>query len=456
MHMIQVNLFIFNSSKWYCIMKRIKIVIECLAFFVAFMVCGELLKYILIDDTSSYTRVTFHEMYEQDNIDLLFIGSSHCYRSFIPEILDNNVEGLNTFNAGTSSQSLDGSYMIIQEVAKHNNLKHIYLELYFNVAFDSYKDRTQLTQTYIIADYLHPSWNKINYLLNASSKKHYINSFIVARRNWDKLFDIKYIGELVSKKQTREYKDYGYEYITGDAEWYVGKGFVANAAKIHGWNLFLEGEWNSFDFSNISDDWIQTLDNIINFCEENDISLTLVSAPMSNFYLSGGGNYDVYIDLVNNVIQDTHVDYLDFNLCKEEYFPNKSELFKDIDHLNYEGAQIFSKVFLNYINGIVSEEELFYTSYEEKMEKLTPTVFGIIYKEEQKENAELSRACKIISSGGLEYSIQLKTSEKEHYLVQDFSKNDLFYISPESHGVCTITYRSLDDKETEYSVDIDY
>ena len=90
------------------------------------------------------------------------------------------------------------------------------------------------------------------------------------------------------------------------------------------------------------------------------------------------------------------------------------------------------------------------------MEKLTPTVFGIIYKEEQKENAELSRACKIISSGGLEYSIQLKTSEKEHYLVQDFSKNDLFYISPESHGVCTITYRSLDDKETEYSVDIDY
>ncbi|MCI8417907.1 MAG: hypothetical protein HFI33_10530 [Lachnospiraceae bacterium] len=178
--------------------------------------------------------------------------------------------------------------MIIQEAAKHNDLKHIYLELYFNVACSFYKDRGQLTQTYIIADYLHPSLTKINYLLNASSKKHYVNSFIVARRNWDKLFDINYIGELISKKQTDTYRNYGYEYITGDTEWYAGKGFVANKVRIDRWNLFLEGGGEGFDFNNVSTDWIETLGDIIRFCEKKDISLTLVSAPMSNFYLSRG------------------------------------------------------------------------------------------------------------------------------------------------------------------------
>ncbi|MCI8417908.1 MAG: hypothetical protein HFI33_10535 [Lachnospiraceae bacterium] len=74
--------------------------------------------------------------------------------------------------------------------------------------------------------------------------------------------------------------------------------------------------------------------------------------------------------MVNNILKDTNVEYLDFNICKEKYIPNASELFKDVDHLNYEGAQIFSKVFLDYINGVVSKEELFYASFKEKRENL--------------------------------------------------------------------------------------
>lgn len=62
--------------------------------------------------------------------------------------------------------------------------------------------------------------------------------------------------------------------------------------------------------------------------------------------------------------------------------------------------------------------------------------------------------CKIISSEEMEYSIQLETSNDEYIKVQDFSENDIFYVSPDSHGVCTITYRSLYNKEMEHSVDI--
>lgn len=114
--------------------KKIRYAAGGLIFLLLFVGCGQFLQYILVDDTVSYTRITFHEMYEQDNIDILFVGSSHCYRSFIPEILDEKL-GKNTFNAGTSSQHLDSSYMIIREAAKYNDIEHIYLELYFNMAF---------------------------------------------------------------------------------------------------------------------------------------------------------------------------------------------------------------------------------------------------------------------------------------------------------------------------------
>lgn len=436
-------------------MKKVKIIVGCVLFFTAFVFIGEVLQYILVDDTNSYTRITFHEMYDQDNIDILFVGSSHCYRSFIPEILDNNVGGLNTFNAGTSSQALDGSYIIIQEAAKRNDLQRIYLELYFNVGFSSYKDRGQLTQTYIISDYLPFSMNRVCYLLNASQKKHYINSFIIARRSWEKIWDMEYIKNLINKKQTDIYREYGYEYVIGDTEWYAGKGFVANNASIREWNIFMSAGWEKIPFTQITEDWMESLNDIIEFCSKKDIPLTLISAPMSNYYLASAGNYDEYVTLVNEIIKDTNVEYIDFNLCREEYIPNRSELFKDIDHLNYEGAKMFSSVFLDYLNGDVSEKELLYTSYKEKLENLEPTVFGIGYHDESRVNGETVRKCKIISSReGIEYSIQLDYVEGESVAVQNYSGNKEFTILPDDHGVCTIQYRLQENKEEEHVVSI--
>lgn len=86
--------------------KIIKLMVSCLVFCILCIGIGKFFRYLLSDDASSYTRVTFHEMYEQDNIDILFVGSSLCYKGFIPEIFDEKL-GLNTFNAGTSGQHLD-------------------------------------------------------------------------------------------------------------------------------------------------------------------------------------------------------------------------------------------------------------------------------------------------------------------------------------------------------------
>lgn len=233
--------------------KILKAITGILVFCILFGVTGKLARYLVTDDTTSYTRITYHEMYEQDNIDVLFVGSSHCYRSFKPEILDEEL-GLNTFNVGSSSQFIDGSYMLIREAARYNDIKHIYLEVYYDVARAEKANRTDPTATYIISDYLRPSIDKYLYLLNATTSEYYGNSFFVARRNWESLFDFDSIKSLLQKKSTDSYKEYKYDNVTFETEWYGGKGFVDDSHAVSNWNIFSYLGWPEFSVDSISQD----------------------------------------------------------------------------------------------------------------------------------------------------------------------------------------------------------
>lgn len=438
-------------------MKRnIKLLISTLIFLTIFVGCGKFFQYILLDDTASYTRITFHEMYNQDNIDTLFVGSSHCYRSFIPDILDDQL-GVNTFNLGTSAQKLDGSFMVIKEAARYHNIKHVYLEIYYAMAFNTTKNSNQMTETYIISDYLKPSIDKLQYLISASTKEHYFNSFIPARRNWNKFFDADYVKNLIVKKQSDDYKNFKYTYVSSDNEFYSGKGYVANKEMLENWSFFSDSGWNRIDINNISGDWLNILDNIIDFCDEKGIKLTLVSAPMPSFRLVASENYDDYIDFIQEIIADKNIDYYDFNLCREAYFPDSPSLFCDISHLNCYGAELFSRLFADLVNGSISEKELFWNSYQEKTEHMKPTILGISYQEDYDGKTAI-RTCKIVSTANndLEYMIAVTPLDEETQILQEFSENRFFSVPiNDKHGIFTITYRKKNQSET-LSVDIPY
>lgn len=436
--------------------NKIKVIASVLVFCILFVGCGKLLRYILTDDVGAYTRVTFHEMYEQDNIDILFVGSSHCYRSFIPEILDKEL-GLNTFNAGSSGQQMDGSLIVIKEAAKYNDISHVYLEVFYSIALDPLrKNRTNLTSTYLISDYIKPSIDKFFYLIEASGDEHYMNSFVVARRNSTKLLDFKYMKNVIEKKNSDAYKNYSYSNITNDTEWYAGKGYVANNNIVNNWDFFNMDGWENINLDSVSDDWLNSLTDIIDFCSENGIELTLITAPMPNFLIAGLGNYDQYIDLINSIIEGTDVNFYDFNLCKETYFPNTSSLFADFSHINCYGAETFSYCFAKLVNGEVSPQDMFYDSYSEKLANLEPTVFGVSYRNDMSDDGTNLINCKIVSSDnlGMEYAISFIPDEGEEYSIRDYSDEEYFIISPVEKGACIIRYRMHDNIEIEYEVSI--
>lgn len=433
-------------------MKKIKIFkrIANIMCIVIICVCvGNGFNYLLYDDTNAYMRNTLHQLYTSDeNIDILFVGSSHVYRSMNPTIMD-GIFHKHTFNLGSSCQYLDGSYAMIKEACKNNDVKQIYLELYYGITEGSeYKEREQNSATYEISDFMKPSFNKYTYLLNASSSDYYDNSFILARRNWENLFSPQYIINLWQEKHTNEYEEYA-KTDMGYGNYYVDRGFYANE-NVVGDNVY----WNSKAFGEISAldkmipdcDWYKSLETIVNYCKNNGIELILYVTPEPEWTLVGKGNYSDYHNRLSRIAETFSVPFYDFNLCKASYFDaNDRNLFMDEDHLNLSGANKFSELLSNFFMGNISEEELFYNSYDEKLASEETMVYGIAYSMEYNEAG--TRNAYIISNKetGIEYKVSLLNNESgEEQIVQDFSPNINITLQPNEQKNFIISWREAD------------
>ncbi len=363
MHM-QQRLNGYGSTANY-IKRIVKHAVGIFLFSLLMYVIGKGLDYLLVDDTNSYTRIMMHEFYNQDNIDILFLGSSHCYRSFDTSITD--VEfGANTFNAGSSRQHLDASYALLVEANREYELSEVYVELYyFMLQDDTHETRTEMTSTYIISDYMKPSINRIRFILQAGGKEHWVNGFVQAKRNGNKIFVPGYVSDLVKRKHNDSYKCY--EYVDSSDGYYSGKGFVASTQELSVEDTDFTSDITPIAANAISEDSKKSIIDIISYCQRENISLTFVSAPMPDAMLVNVGDYDVYIRQVREFLAPYRIDYYDFNLCKEGYYSGQNDFYKDKDHLNLKGAQAFSKVFSSFFTGRLDEEELFYHSYSEKI-----------------------------------------------------------------------------------------
>lgn len=422
-------------------MRRIgKRVFAVILVFVLFVSCGKIWRYILIDDTKSYTRLTMHQLYHPEkNIDIAFIGSSHVYVSLVPEITDQGF-GKYTFNLGTSAQRMDGSLAMAKEVIAHHDVSQIYLEVYYGMATN--KDRTQLTSTYIISDYMKPSFRKLSYILKACPKDYWVNSFIIARREWTKFFDADYIKDMVKKKSSDSYRNYEWVREEGQVAYYVDRGFATNESTVPEDVLWNESAYNKIDMDNISDNWKDSLNDIVELCKDKGVKLTFFITPIPEWTIVGKGNYDVYVQLVRTIADEADVELYDFNLVKPEFFPaGDGAYFKDESHLNTSGAKAFSELFCDVFNGKISGEDLFFDSLEDKMMYEEPIVYGLAGPfADEKEGVKYARMISNRDSG-IEYRITTVSEDGNSKIIQDFSENKDFELPVDEHGILTVAWR---------------
>lgn len=418
--------------------------------FAFFIITWSGLRYISVDDSGSYTRITMHEFYNQENIDVLFMGASHCYRGFDTDVTDKML-GCNTFNLGSSSQFLDTTYLLMKEAIEIYDIDHIYIDLSYGVAKAHDERNNGLTDAYIITDYMRPSAKKIFFLLNKSGEGNYANSFLVARRNWQNLFDFQYVVSVLEIKSLNEYLDYGY--IDKGSERYAGKGFVESDTGIADGSFKSTIRKETFASDEIDEDWIAIVKKMIKYCDSHNVELTLLSVPVSSYRLLCYENYDGYINFIESIISESvniKVNYIDFNLMKEEYWPDTSTYFKDDNHLNALGAKEFSNVFCQYVNGDISEAELFYSSIEEKYEVIEPNFYGIIY--EVSPDGEFMNCHMIASHPDSFQSKVVLYSEEGEYVLKELSNGLDFSVPSDFVGVCKVETIYHDGAKKYYEI----
>lgn len=372
------------------------------------------LDYVLSDDVSAYTRLVMHDMYKQGKIDSIFLGTSHIYRGINPEIAD-EIWAENTFNCSSALQNVDGSLAMLKEAHKSADIDRCFFELSVRkVKCDEEARKEETTTTYIISDYMKPSMDKVSYLLDAVEPEDYINAFFRVRRNWKNIYSKETMKDIVARKNTDEYRNYG-----KTVKSYAGKGFFP-----------LTGEFDRVSTSGtrvitdnyMSEDYRRYLKRIADYCRENGIELICFASPSPEYMMERTKDYDSFVRQMKEACGNLEVPFYDFNLAKPSVLDLRDEDFLDYNHLNSSGADKFTRVFADFFAGNITEEELFYGSYSEKKEQLPRRFLGLSVRRDQAQGICKVRAVSTKEESYL-YEAYCKNADGAYELLQEKSKN---------------------------------
>lgn len=324
-------------------------------------------RFLLVDDVHSYSRVMLQELYAQTGqIDTLFLGSSHCYRSVDPAVVDDAL-GTHSFNAGSSQQLPDGSYFMLQEAATRNPLKTVYLEMFYTGYNQSASSDIPMA-CYLLTDYMRwDSPRRYQFLWEMGGMAAFADLLLPARHGMASPADMP---ALWRAKLTDGFEAGNYAYVTypQEGEAYCGNGFVyTEGVAQDGYATLL----NVDPQRPLSDFGWEYLEKIADYCEQKGIRLVLFNAPLPSAYISNTAQYQAYVDAVNEFAQAHGTVYWDFSLYRD---PTAMDLgggdFSDAHHLNGIGAEKFTAVLCDVIARDAAGEDvasLFCETVEDKL-----------------------------------------------------------------------------------------
>lgn len=422
----------------------------------------DIFNYLYIDDYTGIGRTLWHNFYEdKGKIDNIYIGTSHVFNGINPVLLD-GINGQYNFDLASGWQRLNGAYYLLKEADRNNNLSNVYLDLFYQVNtkdnFNSYTDPiyTNYNANWRNSDYMKNSFNRLQYMLSSTGPDRYIDTFLPFTRyrtelgNWDR------IGSIMEVKSKDRYREYKLENINGYGEnlkqgYYYSTGVCQDKDKILEQSRILEEN----PLGETSEKYLR---KIIEYCNKRNIDITLLVIPISELYTISAVNYDNYINQVREIADEYGIEFYDFNLAKDEYLPiHQNIYYKDTQHLNSNGADLFTTFFSEVISREPSEnEKYFYTSYEEKLKNTDPSIYGLIYRFSDVSEEMITYWVASNREEDMEYRITLTPKEGESYVVQDFAENKEFTLSANKHGICTIEARMADDPEVIQTMEIEY
>ncbi len=262
------------------------------------------------DTTGGYLSSTQQLYATEDNLmDVVFMGSSHCYCSINPSILWDTY-GISAFDMAVSGQDKDSTYYALQELLKTQSPQVVCIDAY-GLLFDRHEVLGNVYR------------NMLSMKFSSTS-----NDLIRAYVEEDEQLDFLLRWPIIHTRYRELAK---YDFIQYEPSIY-GRGFFPN---YHAGNVspLSEDILNCNETAPLSETNKQWIDNLISLSEEEGFSLVFFLAPMA----LSMDNQKV-LNGANDYLQSYNIDFIDFNRLASEIDLDYTIDFADAFHTNTRGA----------------------------------------------------------------------------------------------------------------------
>lgn len=258
------------------------------------------------------SMVRFREIHAYHDVDILFVGSSHCYRGYDPRFFQH--KGLRVFNMGSTGQTPLTSYYLLRQYGDDLNPKLMVLDLYWTMM---QQDGAESTLDLLVN--VETNWNIVKMVL-ATKNILAVNALLSDCLN----FRQPPLAEVSPVRSTDDT--------------YVPGGFVETTRNA----LLPEVELAPYTIT-IHPLQLKYLERIIQSAQKEGIEVVLVTSPVSSAYRNSIINYELWSSTIFDLSQRYHLQHIDFN--HDEFFTSSPAFFYDRDHLNTHGVREFNKRF---------------------------------------------------------------------------------------------------------------
>lgn len=264
---------------------------------------------------NTYSQGRWEEFYSlaDNSLDTVFLGSSHSYCTFDPEIID-SIADTCSYQLGMPLQHYDSTYFTLLEVLNYHKPKNVIVEVYWDMLDDDFEltqavtlfqvlKNSDLEQQYISEVF--PLGEKIKY--NTNVLKYQADYFAYKTSDIKKRIENHFEVSLPAAERqvgTEQYRSRGYTYCD----------YKMLDSELDKTNQFRNFDGSNWEISKVQKKW---LEKIVNTCNENDINLIFVTAPIANISMTYIQNYDVIHNYVQNMADKWSIPYYDYNIINQ-------------------------------------------------------------------------------------------------------------------------------------------
>ncbi len=387
---------------------------------------------------------------EGKRADLLFLGTSRVFETFVPSVFEEELGMELVINGGSPTQRPESSYFLLKDLDSRIRPKRVILGVQWNTLLKETGEAQKLESAIMAYDRMSTA-GKLAYLPHYLTNGLWPEFLDVYRYRKEFRFDI--IAERLAAK--KEYSRNGYVPDTEAGSYYLEKGFIYSNNHCENGNIPIIDEGQTrFSEEEIDPAKLEYLEKIAAYCKENGIELMLVASPMAMMNLYHLEGYQDAVAFYARFAAEHGSSFLNLNYLKgrEEFLPD--DRMSDFVHLSGAGAEEVSRRYALILLKQFQGEDVsgfFYSDLNEmKTEVCRIVSLKAVY---EREGDMLSVDIESLQNDGVvpEYLLEWSADEGEDYvpLCEAGKESHLRVKLPSREGKLRVSARIAGTEETD-------